>query len=161
LAGQALSRISVVFYSIKSIIGMKTIILSIAVLLFISHSHAQQRIRPVHDKDYYLQKSQKLNTGAWILVTTGAIATTAGILVINNNHSGNDFYEDFGGTIGGIVLTAVGIVAVTGSIPLFVVGGHLKKKAARVSFNNQKILLPSLNSFVARIQPGISLRISL
>ena len=140
---------------------MKTIILSIAVLLFISHSYAQQRVRPVHDKDYYLQKSQKLNTGGWILVTTGAIATTAGILVINNNQNGNDFSSDFNGTFGGLALTTVGIVAVMGSIPLFVVGGHLKRKAARVSFNNQKILLPSQNSFVTKIQPGISLHISL
>ncbi len=140
---------------------MKTIILSLTVVLSLLQSYGQERIRPVHDKDYYLEKSQKLNTGGWILVTTGAIATTAGILVINNNQDANDFNSGFNGIFGGLALTTVGVVAMLGSIPLFVVGGHLKKKAARFSFNNQKILLPSQNSFVARIQPGVSLRISL
>ena len=140
---------------------MKTIILSLAVVLSLMQSYGQQRVRPVHDRDYYLEKSQKLNTGGWILVTTGAVATTAGILVINNNQTGNDFNSDLGGVFGGLALTTVGVVAVLGSIPLFVVGGHLKKKAARFSFNNQRIQMPLQNSFVTRIQPGVSLRISL
>lgn len=139
---------------------MKTIILSGVILLCFLQSYSQ-RVSPVHDKDYYLQKSQNLNTSGWILVTTGAIATTAGILVINNNQHSGDFTGGFNGTFGGLALTTVGIVAALGSIPLFVVGGHLKTKAARLSFKNQRILLPRQNSFITNIQPGLSLHIGL
>lgn len=140
---------------------MKTIILALAVVLSFLQSYGQQRQRPVHDRDYYLEKSQNLNTGGWILVTTGAVATTAGILVINNNQTGNDLSADFGGIFGGLALTTVGVVAVLGSIPLFVVGGHLKKKAARFSFNNQPIPLLRQNGFATGLQPALRLSINL
>ncbi|MES1181247.1 MAG: hypothetical protein ABUL44_00475, partial [Flavobacterium sp.] len=112
------------------------------------------------DKDSYLLKSARLQTAGWILVSTGAVLTTAGILIINNTNSGN-FGNDFNNAIGGFVCYVFGIAAISTSIPLFIVSGVMKRKAAKLSFNNQRILMPVQNGFVARFQPALTLSIRL
>lgn len=140
---------------------MKTIILSLAVVLSFVQSYAQERIRPVHDKDYYIKTGRNLTTTAWVMVCAGPVIAAGGISIINNNKNSGDFNSGLSGVIGGLIITALGSAAIIASIPMFIVGGRMKKKAAMLSFHNQKILLPSQNSFVARIQPGVSLRIGL
>jgi hypothetical protein len=140
---------------------MKTILGLFAIIVFVNCACAQQRIRPVKDRDYYLEKGHHLTTTGWILVSTGAVATTAGILIIKNSAYANDLDTGLGNVLAGALVMVVGEAAIIGSIPCFIIGRNMKKKAARFSFNNQRLLMPAQNSFVARFQPGISLQLAL
>ena len=139
---------------------MKKITFLLTLLLFVLQSFSQDRMLATHDKDFYLGKSAHLRNSAWVLAGTGAVATTVGILIIHNNQTG-DFTTALGNVVGGIILTAAGIAALATSIPLFIISAALKRKAARLSFNPQRISMPVPNSFVSRIQPALTLSIRL
>ncbi len=140
---------------------MKKIIFSLTLLLFVLQSFSQDRMLATHDKDFYSGRSKHLRNSAWVLAGTGAVAATAGILIIHNNQTAEDLTTAISNVIGGVVLTAAGIAALSTSIPLFIISGALKRKAARLSFNPQKTSIPVQNSFVSRMQPALTLSIRL
>jgi len=136
---------------------MKKIMLVLTVLLFALQSFSQERIRSVHDKDYYAAKSANLRTASLVLLGTGAAATTAGILIINNNQNNADFESVLHSVLGGFLLSVVGVAAVLTSIPLFILSEAMKRKGLRLSFNNRGILMPLQNGFVSKAQPSLTL----
>ena len=138
---------------------MKKIIFLIAFIVTGFNLFSQQRVPRVHDKDYYLSKKTSLNTTAWTLLGTGAAAITVGALVISNNQNSGNFNDGLSGTLAGALVLIVGELAVIGSVPLFIVAGAMKRKAARLSFNNPPLLFPRLNGFVAGMQPTLKLSI--
>ena len=140
---------------------MKKMLFLLAFLVVVGQSFGQNNRRPVHDKDYYLERSARLRTPAFILLGAGAVATTAGILIIHNNENSNNFDNAVGGIFAGLALTIAGTASIIGSIPLLAISGAMKRKAARLSFNNRNILLPAQNSFVARAQPTLTFSIRL
>ena len=142
---------------------MKQIILSIAVLLLMIQSFSQTTALTKED---YLQKSKNQHTAGWVLLGGGVTLSALGIIMISNStasyFSFSDSYNysnDKSSTAG--VLGIAGIGAMFGSIPFFISSSKNARKAATISFNNQKILLLQQNSFVVNAQPTVTLKIRL
>ena len=139
---------------------MKKIMLVPIVLFFVLPSFSQRRLRPVHDQDYYAAKSTHMRTASLVLLGTGAVAITGGILIINNNRYNTDSENYFNGVLGGGILFVAGVAAVITSIPLFIVSEALKRKSLTLNFNNRAIWMPVQNGFVSKTQPSLSLSLS-
>lgn len=139
---------------------MKKIVFSLILLLFVAKSFSQSTAL---SKDYYLQKSKNQKTVAWVMLGGGVAMATAG-LVITNKHVNDDPFEalnNLGTTSGSAILTIAGIGSALGSIPFFISSAKNARKAAKISFNNQRILFPQQNTFVCKIQPTLTLKIGL
>jgi hypothetical protein len=132
---------------------MKKIILLLTLLVFLVKSFSQT---PALTKDEYLQKSKNQKTTAWVLLVGGSALIITGILVDDAN-SGKGINLDFTG----VGIAAVGFVAASCSIPLFINSAHNARKAATISFNNQKILFPQQHTVVLKTQPTLTLKIAL
>lgn len=139
---------------------MKKIILSLTLLQFVLTSFSQP---PTLTKDYYFKKSKNQYTAGWVFLGGGVAMTTIGI-ILGSNHTSNY------GTLGSpnfdivpasAVLGIAGIGAALVSIPFFISSSKNARKAATISFNNQNILMLQQNSFVSKMQPTITLKISL
>ena len=52
-----------------------------------------------------------------------------------------------------------GAATALGSIPFFISSAKNARRAAAISFNNQKILFPQQNTFVLKTQPTVTLKI--
>ena len=131
---------------------MKKIIYTFTILLFVLKSFSQT---PTPSKDYYLQKSKNQKNSAWIMLGGGVAMTTIGMIQAINNFS---LFEP---STKGEFLVAAGIGTALGSIPFFISSSKNARKAATISFNNQNILMLQQNSFVSKMQPTITLKISL
>ncbi len=139
---------------------MKKIICFLTLLLFVAKSFSQSTTL---SKDYYLEKSKTQKTVAWVMLGGGVAMATAG-LVITNKHVNDDPFEalnNLGTTGGSAILTIAGIGSALGSIPFFISSAKNARKAATISFNNQKILFPQQNIFVLKTQPALTLKIEL
>jgi hypothetical protein len=114
---------------------MKPLLITIIIFLFALSSAQSQLIEPTPDSspqefyDYYMIKSQRNNTAAWIclgggagLFTIGLAVGTAGILDWDSSEAG-----------AGAGMMLAGTVGVAASIPLFIVSASNKRKA-RFSF---------------------------
>jgi hypothetical protein len=143
------------FITFSKIITVKKIILPLTLLLFIVQSFSQA---PAHTKDYYLQKSKNQKTTGWVLLAGGTTMAVIGAIIFSQS----DFLSsDDPGTDAGGFLFVGGIVADLASIPFFIGSAKNARKAATISFNNQKIVFPQHNGFAARTLPSITLRIGL
>ncbi|QED37433.1 hypothetical protein FK178_06725 [Antarcticibacterium arcticum] len=127
---------------------MKKLLLFILVALFSMASFGQNEKLPF-SKEEYLRKSQNQKKTGWILLGAGAGLVTTGILVANNA----DLYDsEF--TLS-VILLSVGVPSVVASIPFFIISGNTARKAASISFEGQRYILPGLE--VARMQPALTL----
>ncbi len=93
----------------------------------------------------------------------GVAMTTVGI-VIKNKQSNDDPFNSLNNLdkIGkSVVLIGVGIGTALGSIPFFISSAKNARKAATISFNNQRVLFPQQNIFVLKSQPTLTLKIQL
>ncbi|MEO5650382.1 MAG: hypothetical protein ABIR03_10740 [Ginsengibacter sp.] len=138
---------------------MKKFIFSLTLLIFVLNSFCQTTTNTVLTKDYYLQKSKKQKTSAWVLLGGGlGLAALGGIVqLIHENKRNNGFDFDFTGAkiaIGG------GAIALA-SIPFFISSSNNKKKAASIAITNQNIFLPQQNSFASMTQKTLTLKIGL
>jgi hypothetical protein len=135
---------------------MKKIIFSLTLLLFVLTSFEQT---PVISKDYYLKKSKTQKTVGWILLGTGAGIAAYGFITRN---SYTDNAGPFGGQnyTGALIAIGGGVISAS-SIPFFISSAKNKRKAATISFKNQKILFPRQNTFVLKTQPTLTLKIEL
>ncbi len=139
---------------------MKKIIYTLTILLFVLKSFSQT---PTPSKDYYFKKSKNQYTAGWVFLGGGVAMTTIG-LILGSKHTTS--YGTLGSPNFDIVPTSAvlgiaGIGAIFGSIPFFISSSKNARKAATISFNNQNILLLQQNSFVSKVQPTVSLKISL
>jgi len=107
-------------------------------------------------QEYYLQKSKNQETAAWVMFGSGMALTVGGIL----GAAANALNTDNSGTTYGVVALA-GLGLTLGSIPLFVSSGHNARKAATLSLERQRVLVPLQNGMVFKAQPAISLRMPL
>ena len=80
----------------------------------------------VKDKEYYLQRSKNQKTAGMALLIGGGVAIGAGLLIGNSSES------SFDDAATGAVIGGVGVLAMLGSIPLFIASGKNKRKAARM-----------------------------
>lgn len=126
---------------------MKNIALLISGLLVFNFVFSQQKA-----KEYFLERSKKQKSTAWILLGTGTAAIITGAIIDNTQkREGQSFTGGFI-EVGGIICTLT-------SIPFFISSSKNKKRATTLTINNQRILLPQNNSFVLRDQPSLSLLI--
>lgn len=142
---------------------MKKIILFVSSLIILVNSFAQTTARPELTKEYYLKKSSHQKTAAWILLIGGGALGVIGIS--RATHIAND--DNVGFTEGFEAAGAWAIVGGTGgtlalcSIPLFISSGKNARRAAAISFGNERITLTRQNLIAVKLQPKLSLRIHL
>lgn len=111
-------------------------------------------------KEVYLKKSKTQLTVGWAMLGGGVAMTVAGGVLFSNNFELFSNKNDTEAATGG-VLFLTGIGCSLGSIPFFISSGHNARKAAAISFNNNKMMLPQQNNFVAKAQPTITVTIKL
>lgn len=109
-------------------------------------------------KNVYLEKAKSQNTIGWVMLGGGAVMTLVGGIMFSNNFDvlgdGDDASAD-----AGAILFLGGIACSLGSIPLFIVSAHNKRKAAVIGFENKRISYPQQDLFVVKTQPSITLKI--
>lgn len=139
---------------------MKKMIFFVTLLIMSASSFSQQtNSHPSLTKQDYLQKSKNQKTTAWVLLGGGAVLILVGDLIGNSKESS---FSDAGT---GVVIAGAGVLSMLGSIPLFIASGKNKRKAMSMSFKNEmgpsRLLSGQKSSFVNRLVPSLSLKISL
>jgi hypothetical protein len=135
---------------------MKKTIFLLIISLFSVKSFCQVQ-NPTLFKDDYLQKSKNQQTAGFILLACGTTLAVVGAISFNHNY---DYASNSAADISGFLMLG-GIVTDLVSIPFFISSAKNARKAATISFNNQKILFPLHNTFIAKTQLSITLRIGL
>ncbi len=108
------------------------------------------------NRDYFLEKSKRLNKTGWILLGVGTPLAAGGMAAMNKNFgdegSAADFYA---------LLMVAGFAMDIASIPVFISAGKNKRRAATFTLDYQN-LYPPENWLVARRNqpiPSVTLRI--
>jgi len=133
---------------------MKTIRLLLALLLVSSVLVGQTK---EFSKDYFLQKSKKQKTAAWILLGGGTAMAVGGFATFDSSwDSGSASTTDIAGIIG-----TVGFLTGLASIPYFISAGKNKKTALSITFDYKPIYLSGDNLVSTKAHPTLTLRIKL
>jgi hypothetical protein len=138
---------------------MKKTLFLLLVVFFVFNVFSQTKT-----KDEYLQSSRELKTAGWVLVGVGTVIGTIGITLERGpmTEAGGWFTSaTYKNDNAKAILTAGGAVLITGCIPLFVLAKNQKRKAAKIGFNHQQLLLPHKNQLVSIMQPTMTLKIRL
>lgn len=108
-------------------------------------------------KDYYLQKSKRQKTGAWVLLIGGTALMGTGLLIADSKNA----TFDQAGT--GAIMIGLGFLADLGSIPLFIASSKNKKRAvkASVSLKIQDALAVQKQNIMNTRFPAISFHVRL
>jgi len=136
---------------------MKKNLFALLLLFFVLQTFSQSGKGHTLSKDYYLQKSKKQKTIAWILFGGGTAMVVGGAIAFSHNW---DYGSNSATDISGFVMLG-GIVADIVSIPFFVRAHKNKERAASVAITNQKILWYQKNSVGFVMQPAVTIRIGL
>ena len=133
---------------------MKTIRLLLALLLVSSVLVGQTK---EFSKDYFLQKSKKQKTAAWILLGGGTAMAVGGFATFDSSwDSGSASTTDIAGIIG-----TVGFLTGLASIPYFISAGKNKKTAMSITFDYKPIYLSGDNLVSTKAHPTLTLKIKL
>jgi hypothetical protein len=108
-------------------------------------------------KDYYLQKSKRQKTAAWVLLIGGTALMGAGLLIADSK---NATFDQAGA---GAVMIGIGFLADLGSIPLFIASKKNKNRAmkASVSLKIQDALAVQKQNIMNTRFPAISFHVRL
>ena len=147
---------------------MKKLLFVILMLAIGSSAFSQPTIEPAPSvQTNYLKKSKKQKTAAWILLGGGAIVSTIGTVIASNNvvdEIGSLFDDTHdAGYATGVSLMGVGIAAMAGSIPLFIVSGKNRRKAiaASVSIDIKRNYRAESFTVKSSACPALTLKLSL
>ena len=140
---------------------MKTISIFLVILFVSLQSFGQNQ--PLSKEDY-LQKSKNQKTTGWILLAGGTTMAVVGAIIANESYNSEWSLENdspwFGSNFDtGAYLFLGGAAAGLASIPFFIGSAKNARKAANISFNYQKAYFPQHNTFTAKAQPAITIRI--
>lgn len=133
----------------------------ILVLISLGNAVCAQRTEPgkPFTKEEYLHKSRNQKTAAWTMLGGGALMAFAGAVWFGNSFeifsSDNDNEETMA-----VVVGAVGVAAMAGSIPLFIASARNKNKALNVTaaFDWKHISSPGKGMIRQVPYPAISLK---
>jgi hypothetical protein len=148
---------------------MKNITASIFILLF-SLPLFGQSYKPNNysRKDEYLQKSIRKQRAGIIFLSSGALATAGGVVLIVDGVRRNNYYEGNGElngggveTVFGALVTVIGVGFMCGSIPFFVGAHRSRMTALGVSLKTQTAPLLYKASFAKQQYPALAFHISL
>lgn len=109
-------------------------------------------------KSDYLLKSKNQKTVAWVLLGGGAALFVAGVLIGSDTEAGEWFGDNLEK---GAIVAGVGAAAALGSIPFFISSGVNKRRAAELSINSRRILMPDPQTFTVIRQPALTLKVRL
>ena len=113
---------------------------------------------PQLTKEQLLRRSKTQKIIGWAIVGTGAlVAAFTGFFLLRYGSSYKDEYER--GTFG-LVFAGSALYTFIGT-RLIHAGNQNKQKALSLSFINNKVQVPSLTKLSYRLQPAVSLRLSL
>jgi hypothetical protein len=157
---------------------MKQIIFFFATLLFVMEtSKAQDSLHlstpgPSHQKyrepngqrfssEYYMNKSRKMKTAGWILISAGAVMGVTGYLVYQNQLYSNSGGLDtqIGNTFGSLFLSVAGAAVVVVGVPVLIRSGYYKRKALNMSAMLK--FEPNQTGISMKQFPAVGLRIQL
>ena len=130
---------------------MKKLLL-IFVLALISFAGYSQTEKQDFSKEHYLQKSKNQRTVGWVLLGGGAAVGIAGLIVATD-----DIWDEPDGPGTGITLFIVGATSSLASIPFFISAGNNSRKAASLSMESQRYIIPGKE--FSGMQPALSLKI--
>lgn len=149
---------------------MKTFLLLLLILQLAIQSFSQDTATQVYNRNYYLTRSSRQKTGAFLLLAGGAGMIIAGAATFKLNLNGPligdpaPYSNGRGGGNSNALSTGLfvaGFGAMLGSIPLFISAHDNKVKALSLSINNNPVLLPIRQSLVVSGQPTLTLRLTL
>ncbi len=130
---------------------MKTICLLAVMLILAVNLFAQA---PEGTKQYYLEKSRNQKTFGWVLLGGGTALAIIGGIGFDKEGIFSSSADAYGFMFIG------GIVADLASIPLFISSAKNARKAASMSFHQQRIMIPGMNYSSGIVQQTVSLRIN-
>ena len=136
---------------------MKTILLLTCFVVLNMTSYGQQNHgSKTHSYEDYMRKSKNQKTVGRCLLAGGIIMTIVGVrMAYKEGLWGPEPAEtDF-------ILPLVGVGSIISSIPLFIISGDNKRKAASISVGFRSLSLTRQNSFISNTQPALTLRIGL
>ena len=114
------------------------------------------------DADLLLQKSKNKKKVAWIMAGGGATFILAGSIIPRGEIKRyNVIFPEYknDGIKASFLLT--GALSMLGSIPFFISSHHNKKKAASLSFRNERVQQINKSSLAYGTIPGVSLKFKL
>lgn len=109
----------------------------------------------------YMKKSKNQKKVAWIMLGGGATFVLTGILIPHGEIVREDFWNTYEND--GIKSTFVvtGFLSMIGSIPFFIASGKNKKRAASISFINERAPQLVKSNFAYRPVPSLTFKIIL
>lgn len=137
---------------------MKKLFLFMLYLFFFSSITAQESHQLT--KEDYLLRSKKQKTGGWAMIGGGSAMMLTGIIIATTAKKPTGNFEIFSeGQVAGMTIFMIGSLIDLASIPFFVTSGINARKAAKISFSNQQIILPHHKSFAVTSMPAITIKI--
>ena len=130
---------------------MKKLLL-IFVLALISFAGYSQTEKQDFSKEHYLQKSKNQRTVGWVLLGGGAAVGIAGLIVATD-----DIWDEPDGPGTELALFIAGATSSLASIPFFISAGSNSRKAASLSMESQRYIIPGKE--FSGMQPALSLKI--
>ena len=137
---------------------MKKMIIFLVFSISVFQSFSQRNNRKEHSKDYYLNKSKGQKTSGTILLIGGSLLTVIGIGQVSQQ---DNVFEAVASTFAGGTEIFVGACLDIMGVCNLLSSRKNAKKAAKISFNNQKYLLPMGNFMALKMQPTVTLKIPL
>jgi Trk-type K+ transport system membrane component len=138
---------------------MKKTIILLIFSISVFQSLAQKNEKAPKSKSYYQHKSDRQKTAGWVLLVGGSVLTVMGISNITQEDDNPfiDIAQGFAGTF--VALAGAGLTI--GGISTLSSSRKNAKKAAQISFNNQRYQLPAGNLVAVKMQPTVTVRIPL
>lgn len=134
----------------------KTLVL-LVFSISVFESSGQKNEKTSASKNLYQLKSERQKTAGWLLLVGGSLLTIAGISIANSGSENINLGESSVGS----VVAIIGAGSAIGGISLLSSSRKNAGKAAQISFNSQRYMMPANNAFAVRMQPTVALRIML
>lgn len=140
---------------------MKKTFLILVLAFLATTSFCQTQDSSPLTRDYYLEKSKKQKTAAWVMLAGGAAMATVGLVAFSQDFTYSWDNPSSSSGEGGAVLGSAGFLVMLGSIPLFIASGRNARKAAAVSLNTEHVPFLVRNAFALKKQLALTLRVPL
>lgn len=136
---------------------MKKVLFVFAMLLVLVQSFSQTPAQPAPGKADYLQKSKQQKKLGWVLLVGGLTSTLLG----TGAAVGSLMDATSNGSVAADILVTAGVGAMLASIPVFIIAGKNRKKAASLSIGTQSYMYPQYKDFTVKAQPAVTFKVRL